>query len=351
MSHVDRSTNVSSKKTISPKQRERILNERRWKYVKKKPSKEILDKYFDFLNDAVVIRSSAEGIPLMTTTGIYGPIEKHQVVQLHQGQDSIIKVLSDHPKKKDSLLKELKELKKHAKVPKKNNSVVVKAKWISGKEGGLLPSIGASSNVFGSTGSLLVNEMNVDFPVLDINHIDFHETLHYYGAKLLEPFEPFSMEFDKLLFGMEYDTSLPAYIKDYVMEPYGGGGLFVEHHPFPHIWFPNPDEAEKETNICRILLGRIVPKNKKENAKINKYENKCLEIEGDPEKPEYHFTVFRIPSDGHALAVDECSIHNDSFCKGKQVVFLADTSANTVALRETAPFKNIRITEKETPHS
>ncbi len=345
MSHVYRRRQRSSEEVISPKEREKILKERKWQYVKKRPDKRILDTYFEFLNDAVVIRSGAEGIPLMTTTGIYGPIKEGQTVQLHLGEDSVVSVVADKPNKKDSLLEELKKLKKNAKPPKKDTSVVVQAKWVSGKDGGGLPSVGASSNVFGATGSLLVNETNVDFPVLDIDHKDFHETLHYYGAKLLKPKESFYMGFDKPLFGMEYDTSLPGYIKDYVMKSYGGGGLFVEHHPFPHIWFPNPNKEERETNICRILLGRIIPKNKKENEKINKYENKCLEIEGNQEKPEYHFTVFRIPSDGHAIAVDECSIHNDSFCNGKQVVFLADTSANTVALRETAPFKNLRITE------
>lgn len=350
MSHAFK--NEYSKKKFSPEEQKKILNERRWLNVKKRPSENILKKHFSFLNDAVVIRSGAEGIPLMTTTAIYGPIEGHQKVELHQGSDSIIKVVSDKPIKGDSLLEELKKLKKKAKVPKKNNSIIIQAKWISGKDGGGLPSVGASSNVFGATGSLLVNETDVDFPVLDIHHRDFHETLHYYGAKLLKPNESFYMGFDKPLFGMEYDTKLPAYIKDYVMEPYGGGGLFVEYHPFPHLWFPNPDESEEDTNICRILLGRIIPKNEKEkeNEKINKHENRCLEIEGDPEKPEYHFTVFRIPSNGYALAVDECSIHNDSFCNGKQVVFLADTTANTVAFRKTAPFNNLRITEKETPH-
>lgn len=346
MSHVSRNT----KKKYSPTEQAKILNERRWQNVKKKPNNDILERHFGFLNDAVVTRSGAEGIPLMTTTGIYGPILKNQTVRLNQSTASVVEVIPHQLPGKDSLLAELKKLKKRAKIPMENNSVIVQAKWISGKDGGGLPSVGSSSNVFGSTGSLLVNETDIDFPVLDIYHPDFEATLRYYGAKLLKPSEPFYMGFDKPLFGMEYDTRNPGYLQDYVMKSYGGGGLFVEHHPFPHIWFPNPDEAEKEANINRILLGRIIPKNEKQNKKINKDENRCLEIEGDPKKPEYHFTVFRIPSDGHALAVDECSIHNDSFCNGKQVVFLADTLANTVALRETAPFKNIRITEKETPH-
>jgi len=349
MSHVFRSPQQEGKKPISPEEQKQIMNEERWQYVRLGISDDTLNENFDFLNDAVVIRSGALGIPLMTTTGIYGPIEPHQTVRLQQSKSAVVKVVSEKPEKK-TLLHELKDLKKNAKTPKKGNSLVVNAKWIAGTEGGALPTVGKSANVFGATGSLLVNASEVNFPVLDMYHKDFHETLAYYGAKLLKPNEPFFMGYDMPIYGMEYDTSLPGYVQDYVMETFGGGGLFVERHPFPHIWFPNPDENERATNICRILLGRIVPKSEKQTEKINKHENKCLEIEGDPITPEYHFTVFRIPTDGHAVAVDECSIHNDSFCNGKQVVFLANTLANTVALRETAPFKNIRISEAETPH-
>lgn len=72
-----------------------------------------------------------------------------------------------------------------------------------------------------------MNETEIDFPVLDIHHKDFDETLKYYGAKILKPGESFHMGYDKPLFGMEYDTSLPGYIQDYVMKSYGGGGLFL----------------------------------------------------------------------------------------------------------------------------
>lgn len=350
MSHVLRKTNQAAKKKApSPKEQKEIMNEERWQYVRRGISDETLNTYFEFLDSGVVIRSGPYGIPLMTTTGIYGPIEPQDTVQLQQNEHHVVNVIPASPPKK-SLLHELKELKLNANPPKKGNSLLVNAKWISGLEGGGLQGLDSSSNVFGGTGSLLVNAEEVNFPVLDMYHKDFHETLAYYGAKLLTPNESFYMGYDKPIFGFEYDTSLPGYIQDYVMQPFGGGGLFVEYHPFPHIWFPNPDENERATNICRILLGRIVPDSSEENKKINKFENKCLEIKGNPIMPEYHFTVFRIPIDGHAVAVDECSIHNDSFCNGKQVVFIADTDANTVALRETGPFKNIRISETETPH-
>jgi len=355
MSHVHSpSRHDSKKKSASKKKMKAIMNERRWQYVRVGVTEEVLTENFSFLNDAVVIRSSADGIPLMTTTGIYGPIHQDQKVSFAQGTKNIVEVHSDkRQKKKDSLLTELKSLRAHAKPPKKGNSIVVQAKWISGNDGGALPSVGSSANVFGATGSLLVNEPEVNFPVLDINHKDFHSSLAYYGAKLLQPKEPFYMGFDKPLFGIEYDTHSPGYIRDYAMKSFGGGGLFVEHHPFPHIWFPNPAESTMDSNICRILLGRVIEseEEQKKDNKASQKENECPNRKGDKLQPKYHFTIFRIPSNaGYALAVDECCIHNDSFCKGRQVVFLANTDADTVALRKTSPFENIRISEEETPH-
>jgi hypothetical protein len=345
---------ANPKKHYTKEEREAIMNERRWQYVQLGISEEVLEKHFDFLNNGVVIRSGAEGIPMMTTTGIYGPIEPNQTVILDQSRDRVVIPLELEGTSKKSLLVELKERRIAAQEPRKGHSVVVQAKWVSGKDGGGLPNVGSSSNVFGATGSLLVNETDIDFPVIEHTDKHFDETLAFYGAKLLKPDEAFHMGYDKPLFGMEYDTRLPGYIQDYVMQDFGGGGLFVEHHPFPHIWFPNPTEEEKSTNICRILLGRIVESVEEQIVDAVdslEDENVCPERPPkDPKKPEYHFTVFRFPSDGHAIAVDECCIHNDSFCNGKQVVFLADTDANTVALRETAPFKNLRISEKEVPY-
>ncbi|SEC41613.1 hypothetical protein SAMN04489761_2932 [Tenacibaculum sp. MAR_2009_124] len=350
MSHIY-STNrdADKKEAISEKKMKETMQERRWKSVKIGVTKEVLKENFNFLNDGVVTRSGAEGIPLMTTTGIYGPIRQNQTIKLVQGAKNVVVEVAEKSKKKESLLDELKKLREEAQVPEKGYSLVVQAKWISAKEGGGLPSVGGGANVFGETGSLLINESEVDFPVLEAYDEGFHETLAYYGAKLLKPNESFHMGFDKLLFGMEYDTRLPGYIQDYALQPYGGGGLFVEHHPFPHIWFPNPSEDERDTNICRVLLGRLIesPEEQKKDNEQSRKQNECPDRKGDPKLPKYHFTVFRIPTDSHALAVDECCIHNDSFCNGKEVVFIANTEANTVALRETAPYKNLRISRNE----
>ncbi|MEO1054633.1 MAG: hypothetical protein AAFX87_28640 [Bacteroidota bacterium] len=346
MSHIRKG---QEDKKYTPEQKKKLLQEPRWQYAKDQVDHEVLEANFNFLNQGVVTRGDAEGIPLMTTRAIYGPIAPHDTVQLHQAEERTVNVVSTTPieDKEKHLLHQLKHLKANAKRPEPELCVQVHAKWVSGQEGGGLPGLDKSSNVFGITGSLLINETDIEFPIIDKNHPKFNETLAYYGAKLLKPKEEFYMGFDKPLFGMEYDTSLPGYIQDYVMKPYGGGGLFVEHHPFPHIWFPNPTDSERETNICRILLGRVVPENELQliEQKIDYLcdGDTCTLITGKKTDPKYRFTVFQIPTDGHAVAVDECCIHNDSFCNGRQVVFLADTKADTVALREAAPFENLRV--------
>jgi hypothetical protein len=339
----------------TPVQREQLLAEPRWQYAKDQVDPDVLKENFNFLNQGVVIRGNAEGIPLMKTTGIYGPIGEHDTVQLHQGVDRTVTLVSTVPEKDESkhLLNQLKKLKATSRAPEPDLCAKVHAKWVSGEDGGRLPNVGNSANVFGTTGSLLINDTEIVFPEIDTTHPKFHDTLAYYGAKLLKPKEEFYMGYGKPIFGMEYDTSLPGYIQDYVMKPYGGGGLFVEHHPFPHIWFPNPTASEKDTNICRVLLGRIIPEDEEQyDEQVADYiceDDECFLITGNQSNPEYRFTVFHIPLDGSALAVDECTIHNDSFCNGKQVVFLANTKANTVALRETAPFENLRVSHVNPP--
>jgi hypothetical protein len=51
--------------------------------------------------------------------------------------------------------------------------------------------------------------------------------------------------------------------------------------------------------------------------------------------------MFEIPLDGSALAIRPRCIHNDSFTQGAQTVFLANTPANTVALRHSMPITNM----------
>ena len=283
-------------------------------------------KNIHFLNDAVVLRQSPEGVPLMTTTAIYGPIRPGSKVALTPGKGTGVTVIEENCTE-ESLISKLEELERRASEPKEGNAITVRANWVSSDDGGMVPSLDESANVFGSTGSLYVNEKAVVLPVLDVDHPDYHQTLAFYGAKLLMPKEEFCLGFNKILFGMEYNTSLPDYIRNYAMSPFGGGGMFVEHHPFPHIFLPRPNEKDQVFCEAKVTLGH----------KVKDPEDKI---------PKIIFTTFRVPSDGSALAIKPSAIHNDSFTNGRLAVFVANTAADTVAFRETSPFTNISVKDK-----
>lgn len=82
MSHGSRDRSKNPKYT--PEQREKILEQPKWKYCRYQVDPRVLEEHFDFLNQGVVIRGDAQGVPLMTTTGIYGPIHPDDTVTLHQ---------------------------------------------------------------------------------------------------------------------------------------------------------------------------------------------------------------------------------------------------------------------------
>jgi hypothetical protein len=323
MSHVARRSYAHTSQNTNEEDIKKILAQPKWQTVEIAISDKDLVDNIEFLDDAVVLRCSAEGVPLMTTTAIYGPINPGDKVMLTPGQGTGVTVV-EHNYTGDRLITKLEELQRAAPQPKKGNSITVNANWVSSKDGGALPNLDASANVFGSTGSLYVNDPSVTLPVLDVTHPDYHQTLAFYAGKLLQPREEFFMGFNLVLFGVEYDTSLPDYITDYAMSPSGGGGLFVEHHPFPHIFMPKPTVHGEEFCEARVTLGRKV-----ENS--------------DPAKPQFTFTTFKVPSDGSALVIKPDTIHNDSFTNGRLAVFVANTAADTVAFRETAPFKAINI--------
>lgn len=216
MSSVFRTSYTAVPEAVTKEKLKEILGQRKWQTVDIKISQEDLEENIWFLNDAVVLRQSIEGVPLMTTTAIYGPIRKGTTVALTPGEGTGVMVITE-ALMKESLIEQLEALERNAKMPKKGNATIVHSNWVSSKDGGMLPDLDPSANVFGSTGSLYVNELAVTFPVLDVSHPDYEETLAFYGAKLLKPKEPFYMGFNDTLFGMEYDTSLPDYIRNYAM--------------------------------------------------------------------------------------------------------------------------------------
>ena len=327
MSHVFRASYQESSKNTSEEELKEILDQPKWQRVDIKITHEDLLENIAFLNDAVVLRQSSAGVPLMTTTAIYGPIRPSTKVALTPGHGTGVRLVKENCVD-GSLIKQLVDLESQAPEPKKGNAITVHANWVSSKDGGTVPNLDSAANVFGSTGSLYVNEKAVVLPVLDVNHPDYHQTLAFYGAKLLMPGEEFCMGFNKILFGVEYKTTFPDYITDYAMSPTGGGGMFVEHHPFPHIFLPRPTEDDQVFCEAKVTLG-------------HKVTNPADNI------PKIIFTTFRVPSDGSALAIKPSTIHNDSFTNGRLAVFVANTAADTVAFRETSPFTNISVMDNE----
>lgn len=293
----------------------------RWKTVDVAIPYEVLKAHFPFLNGGVMIRAGREGVPYMTTTGIFGPIFPGDRTKLTPGHGTGVEVVGKY-EGGETLIQQLQRFFRETVSIDETAAALVNAKWVSVADGGAIPGLSSASNVFGGTGSLFVNQDEVKIPVLDVIDPRYHQTLAYYGGKLLHPGEEFAMGFDLPLFGMQYYGRLPNYISEFAMQPFGGGGLFVEHHPFPHIFQPKPDEGDKAYTVSKITLGRKI-----ESA--------------PPEQPAYHFTTFRVPSNGTALTIMPGAIHNDSYTNGPETVFLANTEANTVALRQTAPFTNI----------
>jgi len=330
MSHVIRKSYEELPQIISPEELKTILEQRKWQTVGIEIEHKDLVDYIKFLDDAVVIRSGPEGVPLMTTTAIYGPIRPGTKVALRPGEGTGVRLIDENCEQ-ESLIKQLEDLEREALTPKEGNAITVQANWVSWADGGAVPGLDGSANIFGGTGSLYVNEKAVILPVLDVNHPDYHQTLAFYGAKLLMPNEEFCMGFDKILFGMEYNTSLPDYIRNYAMSPSGGGGLFVEHHPFPHIFLPRPTKNGQVFCEAKVTLGHKVKKTPEDST------------------PKFIFTTFRIPSDGSALVIKPSTIHNDSYTNGRLAVFVANTAADTVAFRETSPFTNISVKDKIPP--
>ncbi len=74
------------------KKERKEMQQLKWKTVHVAISKEDFDENFTFLNTAVALRSSKEDWPLMTTTGIYGPIKPGQKVILTPGEGAGVAV-------------------------------------------------------------------------------------------------------------------------------------------------------------------------------------------------------------------------------------------------------------------
>ena len=100
---------------------------------------------------------------------------------------------------------------------------------------------GRDASVFGGLGVLLVPPgfNHYDIPMLNAKAVD-PLFLTTYGAELVPLEQPVKLDdVDdptlKNLYLVQYVFD-KDYIEQYVMKMAGGGGLFVEKHPFPHVY-------------------------------------------------------------------------------------------------------------------
>ncbi|WP_105168659.1 hypothetical protein [Pseudoalteromonas sp. T1lg23B] len=340
MSHVTvKTVSALAGETLSD-YRASQMKEARWKNVTQGVSDRDLDDNFDFLNGAVLNRD-AGGEMLLTTTGLFGPIRSGTFVHLDiNAHNQVVPSKRAATNETETLIKHLNRLHREYthRPPSREHALLVNGFWTAAVDGAGITGLDGSANVFGSTGQLICDVDELHFPLLRYgdskeSQDHFNRTLAYYGGKLLEPEEEFALGFNQDLWGIQYDQKLPQYVTEYQFGPTKGGGLFVEHHPFPHIWLPaqGKDPVFGQHTISRILLGRRVDTQQEDDY----FRTVTSE--------QYHFTMFEIPLNGSALAIRPQCIHNDSFTEGAQTVFLANTAANTVALRHSAPINSMCV--------
>ncbi|MEJ2425565.1 MAG: hypothetical protein P8101_14095 [Candidatus Thiodiazotropha sp.] len=175
--------------------------------------------------------------------------------------------------------------------------VVVDAEWNNTQqalEKGIRVVHGSGANTFGGMGALLVPD-GFKIPVVTATA----ENVRHYGLQLIKNGEAFavvSAQFQIVM--MRYDYT-KDYKKDFLMRRYGGGGVFVETHDFPHVHVP----------LSESCGGYIV---------IGKRNS-----DGD-----YHFTAFVIPY-GYALYTPSNTIHGDGTLVGEYALTVGDSAMVT----------------------
>lgn len=185
---------------------------------------------------------------------------------------------------------------------------------------------GKNANVFGKLGVLAVSASvkSVDIPKMNALTVP-KSFLEKYGAELipldqvfrLDPVEHKELE---ELYLVEYNWD-KQYIDKYVMHQKGGGGLFVETHPFPHVFTPlSPDCSGA------LILG------------VARNDGK------------FDFAAFEIPF-GYTMKIKSNVIHGDSFFVGPYAIALTETElADSVILKQDTTDRGIeRVNQLKVP--
>ncbi len=156
------------------------------------------------------------------------------------------------------------------------------------------------ANILGGCGRLYVNEIDSVLPIVDATC----ENVEYYGCHLYRTYDIFQFKsnYEMPFFNMSIG---PTYVRDYILQPKLGGGVYLEYHSAPHVHMPL---QESESGF--VVVGKFT---------------------GD----RIHLTGFKIPYDS-VLYMPPYTIHNDCFCVGDwNVAYKAGPSIDfsTVLLR------------------
>lgn len=185
--------------------------------------------------------------------------------------------------------------------------LTVEAKWLDkNKE---QANCGRDASIFGNLGVLAISKEVSVLNIPKMNALEVPETfLRKYGVELISLSQSFTLddvEYEELktLFLIEYIWD-PAYIEEYIMNQFGGGGVFVETHPFPHVFTP------------------LSPKC-----------GGALTLGFDRADGYFDFASFEIPF-GYTMKVGSNVIHSDAFFVGPYAIALTQTDrANSVLLK------------------
>src|SRR3990167_7509642 len=183
------------------------------------------------------------------------------------------------------------------------------------------------ASVFGSLGVLIVESNMRVVSIPKMNALAVPVTfLEKYGAELVPLTQPVKLEpalhpsLEKLYL-VEYQFH-KDYVEEYALKKAGGGGLFVERHPFPQLFTPLSAECSGA-----LILGI------------------------DKGNGVYTFVAFEIPF-GYTMKIDPNVIHGDSFFVGAYAIALTDTElADSVLFRKDTPERDIQSVVQTTVKS
>jgi len=177
---------------------------------------------------------------------------------------------------------------------------------------------GRDASVFGGLGVLLASVAGDTICIPKMNALAVHTSfLQKYGAELIPlnqpiPIEPAEHESLQQLYLVEYYFN-QRYVPEYALKMDGGGGIFVETHPFPQLFTPLSPHCSGG-----LILG------------VNRGNH------------EYDFASFEIPF-GYTMKIKSMVIHGDSFFVGPYAIALNETElADSVLFRKNTSNRDIQ---------